>query len=73
MEIDVSGHMYIFNFLFIHCFFVFFVFFCFFCCFLAMVPDGVLVQIIGFSKQDETTSYVTNRSRKGKGTIVYDF
>ena len=53
----MSGHMYVF----------------YFFCFLAMVPDGVLVQIIGFSEQDETASYVTNRGRKGKGTIVYDF
>ena len=54
-------------------FIIFIFFFFFFCCFLAMVPDGVLVQIIGFSEQDKTASYVTNRGRKGKGTIVYDF
>ena len=36
--------------------------------FLAMVPDAwcvyFLAQITGFSEQDETTSYVTNRDRK---------
>ena len=33
MEKDVSGHIYIFYYLFIF----------FFCCFLAMVPDGVFI------------------------------
>ena len=60
MEIDMSGHMYVFY------FYIFFFLFFFFVFLLAMVPDGVLVQIIGFSEQDKTASYVTNKGRKEK-------